>query len=299
MEIVRLITIHPALVHFSLGTLPLLIFAYFMAMKRRSGRWSFVGDALLFFTALVTLATAAFGLVSFVAIDWPGGLALWRWLHLALGALTGALLIVFAAVRLRARRNGEPSGAGAFGASAVVGVVALFTGWIGGEALVFHSGVAVSAAAEGALAPPWASRHAPPSGLEDAMYQLRGHWASATVEVGKMLVLHPTQERFDRLAADAGRIVELAQWLQTRSVESGGGGHDGEAEHQHAEHRGEQMRRMAASLGSEAQDLLDAANERRTAAAAASLGRVAAGCVSCHEALRWRADAESTAASRP
>ncbi len=64
MEPIRLITIHPALVHVPLGVLPLLVLAYALARRGDSERWTFVGDVLLFITAAFTLLTATFGLLA-------------------------------------------------------------------------------------------------------------------------------------------------------------------------------------------------------------------------------------------
>lgn len=40
MEIIRLVTVHPMLVHFTLGGLPLIILAYAVAARRQSARWT-------------------------------------------------------------------------------------------------------------------------------------------------------------------------------------------------------------------------------------------------------------------
>src|SRR5262249_31785142 len=106
MSAVRLVTIHPALTHFTLGALPILVIAYAQAARRPSERWTFVGDVTLFVTALSAIATVTFGLVSNGLLYWSADLARWRWLHLAFGAATTAMLVAFAAWRLIAQRRG-------------------------------------------------------------------------------------------------------------------------------------------------------------------------------------------------
>ena len=95
--------------------------------------------------------------------------------------------------------------------------VAGFTGWIGGEVLVYRSGVAVEAAAGGALAPtvaePSNAQPIHPGGIMDAMGQLRGSWAAVTTDVARMVVDHPRDARFDRIARHAEHMRRLAQWM--------------------------------------------------------------------------------------
>ena len=105
LEFARLVTVHPALVHFTIGALPIVIVAYAMAAVRRSPAWTFVGDVALTSTAALTLFTFAFGLVSNAMVRWPGGLDTWRWLHLAFGALSTLLLAGLAGFRLFQRRR--------------------------------------------------------------------------------------------------------------------------------------------------------------------------------------------------
>src|SRR5262245_34438536 len=139
MYLVRLVTVHPALVHLTLGVLPVLVIGYAIAAWRRSERWSFVADVAAAIGAPITLATFAFGLVSNATLAWPDGLNTWRWLHLAFGAFTTLLFVLLAAFRLVLRRRGRASGVGAFVASSMLALVAAVAGWIGGEILVFRS----------------------------------------------------------------------------------------------------------------------------------------------------------------
>src|SRR5688500_9958735 len=101
----RLATVHPALAHFTLGGLPLIVVAYAIATFRRSRAWTLVGDAGLVVTAALTLGTLAFGLVSDAVVPWPGGLERWRGVHLATGVATTVVLVLLAAVRLASPRR--------------------------------------------------------------------------------------------------------------------------------------------------------------------------------------------------
>src|SRR5579883_555912 len=96
LSVLRLVTVHPSLVHFTIGALPLLLLAYAVAAWRRSERWTFVGDVTLFVTAVLTLLVAAFGLVASFVMAWPADVGTWRWIHLAVGAGVTAALLVFA-----------------------------------------------------------------------------------------------------------------------------------------------------------------------------------------------------------
>src|SRR5262245_6584326 len=105
LHVVRWATIHPALAHFTIGGLPLIVIGYAVAVWRRSPAWTLVGDAALVVTAALTLATGAFGLVA-NAQPWPGGIESWRWIHLGAGVATTVLLALFAAARLVFRGEG-------------------------------------------------------------------------------------------------------------------------------------------------------------------------------------------------
>jgi uncharacterized membrane protein len=45
INVIRLVTVHPFLVHFSIGILPVMVLGYAAAVWFKSERWSFVGDA--------------------------------------------------------------------------------------------------------------------------------------------------------------------------------------------------------------------------------------------------------------
>src|SRR6185312_16969025 len=106
---------------------------------------------------------------------WPGGIESWRWTHLGFGIATTVLLATLAVLRLAFRRSDVPARAPVFAAAIIVAGVAAFTGWIGGEVLVFHSGMAVRAAGDGAFAPPVTDRRVSRNFL-DAMREARGAW---------------------------------------------------------------------------------------------------------------------------
>lgn len=69
MELFRLVTVHPALVHFAIGTIPVILLGYAVGWGRRSASWTLVGDVALVATALLTLIAAGFGLVSFFVVE--------------------------------------------------------------------------------------------------------------------------------------------------------------------------------------------------------------------------------------
>lgn len=234
MSFVRLVTIHPILVHATIGAIPLLVVTYWIAAVRRSERWTFAADVVLAVTAVLTIFTAGFGLISFFAVDWPGGLQPWSALHLAFGAVTTAGLLAFAGYRWARRRRSQVSGRPALYAALGVAAVAGFTGWIGGEVLVYRSGVAVEAAGGGALAPtlgePTNTQPVRPAGIMDAMAQLRGSWAAVTTDVARMVVEEPTDARFDRIARHTEHMRRLAHWL---AENPGPGPHGDDHDHQH------------------------------------------------------------------
>ena len=297
IEVVRLSTVHPALVHFTIGALPLIVFAYAIAARRRSERWTFAADAALVVTAALTIATAAFGLVSNAVVPWPGGLELWRWLHLGFGAASAAALLALAAVRLSQRRTGSTSGGGTFIAALVIALAIGFTGWVGGEVLVFRSGVAVRAAGDGALAPP-AVRARSPKHLLDAMDRLRAAWAAAESTTSAMIVQQPSDRDFRAIEDDARGMSQLSAWIATegpRSLPNASQliAHHHEADaHEHAPMTaGEHLSVMARELGEKTASLEKAARARDVVGTARLLGAIQADCAECHAELRWQAPA--------
>lgn len=290
MEILRLVTVHPLLVHLTLGSIPLVLLAYAVAAARRSAAWTLAGDLCLGFAAVVTLATFSFGLVSNAILDWPGGLGFWRWMHLGFGAATTAVLVTAAVARfVRRARGGSVSGLPVLAASGVVALLAAFTGWIGGEVLVYRGGMAVAAAGSGSLAPPVPPlRGATPKDIMEAMALLRGHWSAATTKISAMIVHHPTPDRFQALAHDARRLEELARWVET---------HGPEEMHEHGQSSPEapgalapsqQMATMAQKLGQRSGELELAARNQDLTGVVTALGSVSESCSGCHEALRWK-----------
>ena len=275
---------HPALVHVTLGVLPVIVVAYALAIARRSDRWSFAGDVALWVGAIFTMGTAASGLVANALVPWPAGLATWRWLHLGAAVASAVVFLGLAGVRLRAFRRGAAAGRGTLAAALVLSAMLGVTGWIGGEVLVFHSGIAVSAAAHGALAPTLVRASAPPGDLDEAMAQLRGAWAEATTAHDLMLVEHPTREGYARVASAARDLARVAAWLETdgprRVVEHAG------------EHGGPEMaatvEQLAGVLRERAVQLEQAAAAERWSGVTQALGAITSTCAGCHEAVRWR-----------
>jgi uncharacterized membrane protein len=278
----RATTVHPALVHFTLGAAPVFTVAYAVSAWRRSQAWSFAGDAALWIGAASSVATVASGLLANALVPWPGGLEVWRWVHLAAGVASAAVFVGFAAVRWGAHRRGAIAGRGALAAAVVLAVMLGATGWIGGEVLVFHSGVAVAAAADGALAPTISRTRTPPADVEEAMGRMRGAWAEARTAHDHMLVERPTADGYARIAAAAGDLVGQAEWL-----ERAGPAH-------FAAHGGPEIaavfEQQAALLRERAVALQRAAAGQQWSGVTQALGAVTATCAGCHQATRWRAD---------
>ena len=209
--IMRLATVHPLLAHFTLGGLPLIVVAYAMAAWRRSPSWTLIGDAALGLTAALTLATGIFGLVSNAVVPWPGGIERWRWLHLGGGVATTLLLLLFALVRLVRGQRERATGAATLAVALAVCGVAGATGWIGGEVLVFHAGMAVRAAGDGALAPSLSAATPHPRDFLDAMRGARAAWGGVQTRLAFMLVQRPSDDDFARVGIEAQRLQLFAQ----------------------------------------------------------------------------------------
>jgi uncharacterized membrane protein len=279
---IRAATIHPALVHFTLGVVPVVVIAYGVALARRSERWSFAGDVALWIGAAFALPTVASGLVANALVPWPAGIAFWRWSHVAAGAASAIALLGFAAVRLRAFRRGAIAGRGALLTSLLVAATLGVTGWIGGEVLVFHSGIAVAAAAQGALAPTLSRGRGPPKDLGDAMARIRGAWAEARTAHDLMLVERPTPDGYARIAAAARDLSAAAEWLESAGPKHAGerGGPEVAATVEH----------MAGIFRARTGDLERAASAARWADVTRALAAVTNVCAGCHQATRWMED---------
>jgi uncharacterized membrane protein len=276
---VRWVTIHPLLAHFTIGGLPLIVIGYGLGWWRRSLAWTRVGDAALGVTATLTVATLAFGLVADQRVGWPGGLERWRSLHLWLGVATTTLLALTALARLWAWRQAAAGAAAASPALVtavlVASALAGATGWIGGEVLVFHSGMAVRAAGDGSLAPPLGKPGAPPRDFLAAMREARAAWGGIEAQLARTLVQEPRPELLQGMAADALRLRRAAEAM----AESGG--RDGNAK------RAEQLATMSQALRGDALDLEEAAKKGNLQDLAHALGEASGHCADCHEELRW------------
>lgn len=276
---IRATTVHPALVHVPLGVAPVMVLAYALAAARRSARWSFAGDVALWVGAAFAVAAAAAGLVANALVAWPAGLGGWRWLHLGGGLASTAGLLGLAAVRLRALRAGAVAGRRTLAVSAAVAVALGATGWVGGELLVFHAGVAVTAAGGGAFAPAVTRATHPPGDLDEAMARLRESWGEATAAHGRMLVDRPSAEGYARIAAAARELQRDAAWLEAHgpaALRAHGG-----------EEAAATAAEMAPMLAAQASALADAAAARRWSGVTQSLGAITRTCAGCHEATRW------------
>lgn len=275
-EPLRWVTIHPALVHLPLGVLPLAVLAYVVGASLRSREWTFAGDVALVVGALGTAAAGVFGIVSWLVLPWPGGLDPWRWVHLGTGVASVTLVLIAVVVRL-ARRRTRPVVEGVFaGAVTAIAALALFTGWVGGEVLVFHGGMAVKAAGSGALAPAMTSREVTPASLLSSMAHIRGSWAAANATFASAIVERPRPETFETIARDAQRLQSLGQWVMER----------GAKEVKDAD-EAEDIREMAGDFIGHARDLENAARTQDIAVVAERLGTLQADCAACHEHTRW------------
>lgn len=273
ITLIRLTTVHPALVHFALGTLPLLVLAYGVAVARRSERWGFVGDVTAIVTALVSIIVASFGLVSNWVLDWPGGIGFWRWLHLAFGLGSTLLLVTLAGVRLQQRRQQPIPTVRMFWATAGIGATMLFAGWIGGEVLVFRSGMAVTAAGDGALAPT-ATSSGEPHDVMSAMVRIRPAWARAGATLARAVVGQPEAADYAAIADEARQIGASARWLEAH----------GETPEPSEQPR---LRSLSGELAARSSELEQAASARHLADAAQAWGNVTGACSRCHAELRW------------
>jgi uncharacterized membrane protein len=292
-DAIRLTTLHPALVHFVIGPLPVIVVAYAVAAAKRSERWTLVGDFALIATAGLSLAALAFGVVSNAVLEWPGGFQTWRSWHVALGISSVGALVGIAGVRIVVRRSRPSSSWRTVVACSIASGLVLFTGWIGGEVLVFHAGMAVRAAAEGALAPSYGSRSTP-SDLRDAMGKLRGQWADAHVRAAGAIVWGAKPEDFSAIVADAKAMREIAQWIDGQG---GLGMRDPSApthdEHRAAEHheppmtRARHLSEMARMLDARARQLEQAAGRQQLDDVLRADGELQVLCVDCHDELRW------------
>lgn len=296
-EPIRWITLHPALVHLPLGSFPVAALAYLVAARYRSERWSHAGDIALVFAALTATLAAGLGLLAYFLLDWPGGLAPWPVLHLVLGAATAVLSLALMGWRLRGRkRRPVVRWPGALATAGVMGLT-FFTGWVGGEVLVYHAGVGVQAAGLGALAPPVSWPEAPPENLDDAMGRLRAAWGAASSRLSMMVVEKPSDAHYAGLAEDARHMQEVALWV------IGGGGspaEDTEARGQagvggggtaggggHGEHERAALAGMAEVMRAQAQELEQAARQKDLMAASENFGALTGTCSACHMQHRW------------
>lgn len=270
----RVLTVHPALVHVPLGAAPILLVAYALAAWRRSSEWARAGDVALVIAVPFTLLAFAFGLVSNAVAQWPGGLHLWRVAHLVLGAITCALYLGLAGLRWFQRRQGAPSGWVSAAGAALVALAVGATGWIGGEVLVFHAGIAVRGGADGALSPPLGDH--PPEDLVDVMGQLRGAWGGAQGSLAEMIAQHPTADGFKRITEDAQRLESLSAWL------------DGHPPPGLSDEDVAALQFMAGTLGERARALGQAAGQSSLPRCAKALAAVSATCAGCHAQLRWK-----------
>jgi len=194
------------------------------------------------------------------------------------------------------RRVGSLTGTGALIASIFVSILIAATGWIGGEILVYTSGMAVQAAGNGAFAPIGMSGTGTPVDFPDAMGRTRAAWASITTQVGEMIVQHPSDEAFSAVAKDAQRLEQVANWISTEGPRHAPGvdkpmnssSDPGQSQTHGAFTRGQLITFMGAQLENEAQTMAQQARQKDLEQLVKEVGRTSALCASCHEELRWR-----------
>lgn len=310
-ELLRIETVHPALVHLPLGIIPLALLAYLVATSKqaeRRARWLFIGDFALGCAAVVTTISAIFGFISYFELEWPGALEPWPVVHLVLGSLTTFGTWVLSAFRVRARRrvNAHVSADGSAARAwtpavgmAGVALGAIAAGYIGGEILVFHGGMAVRAGAQGMLAPPLALSARAPESLHDTMHRMRALWASSVATSSRALAEAPSPDAFSRIADDAERLQRLARWVSdwARQPPAQRGSNGGDADHDHgpsSEQSALDMDRLAQAFEASAQQLQAAAEQGDLRATLSALGNVSAACAECHVEKRWKDRSENT-----
>ncbi|MGH9825455.1 MAG: DUF2231 domain-containing protein, partial [Blastocatellia bacterium] len=218
---IRLVTVHPVFVHFTIGILPVMLFAYAMALWLKSERWTFAGDVATWVCAVITLVTMSFGLISSFYLWWPGGLEFWHYLHMGFGVGATIMLAALAITRFIVRQKGRLlSGIGTMAAAVFIAIFIGATGWMGGEILVYTSGMAVAAAGNGVLAPVGMDGNSKPANLAGAMGQTRALWASITTRVATMVAHHPTDQNFAFVASDARRMQNVAMWISANGAKT-------------------------------------------------------------------------------
>ncbi len=258
----RVATVHPALAHITIGGVVIIALAYLVGVWRREARWSFAGDVALLVVAPLSLATAGMGLVSDAVVPWPGGLETFRLVHLLVGLSSASGLLLLGVVRWRRRL--QSVGVATTVAAVTVAAMVAVTGWIGGEVLVFHSGMAVRAAGDGALSPPLVGDHAGP-GFLGAMREARAGWGGVHGELAWMLVHQPRNESFVRILDDAERLSTAA----------------------HTMAQSDDVAELARTLQANAAKISFAARAKDLAGIARALGETDVTCARCHAESRW------------
>jgi uncharacterized membrane protein len=258
----RLVTLHPALAHLAIGATAVALVAYVLAAWARQPRWSFAGDVALLVAAPSVLTTAMFGLVSDRLVQWPGGLETWRIIHMVAGLTAAASIACVAVVRWR-RRVKQSGSLQAIALAVIAGIIGA-TGWVGGEVLVFHSGMAVSAAGDGALAPPLRHAHHKKDFL-GAMHRVRAAWGGINAELAWILVHEPRDAGFSRIAGYADELAAGARSM----------GDDPEVADE------------ARTLKVDAIKLGEAARAKDLQALPPAIGKLSSDCAHCHHDARW------------
>jgi hypothetical protein len=228
-------------------------------------------------------------------------------------------LAIFATVRLLRRRPQVATGWPTFGIAAGLSAITLLTGWVGGDVLVYHGGIGVAAAGQGALSPPTGPARTPKN-LVEAMAETRAAWGSASAVTARMLVRAPTDHDFATIAADGRRLQKVASWIADhgaatlprptlpvleehmhhgdhQAAHQPEATHEHEAMHEHGHEReavsgapktrADHLAEMASDFGALAAELTEAAEKRDLRATAERVGDLSGACADCHLELRW------------
>jgi uncharacterized membrane protein len=267
-------TLHAATVHIPIGGAFIALVLYAIAARARSERWFFAADVTTVIVAITLVLAVATGLVANARVHWPGGIEPWRLAHIVSGVAATLIVVVFAALRMRARaRSATRAPFLVFVAAGACFSSVAIVGWIGGDGLVYDAGIGVSAAGHGALAPSTRSEREPPKSLLDSMRRARGAWASVYDAIAAMMVGHPDVHWLGVAARDADRLQREFRWMATNES--------------HSPSPSQDLQRCYAAIADASGSLARSLDEHRIVAATAQLGAITTACVGCHAEYRW------------
>ena len=138
--------------------------------------------------------------------------------------------------------------------------------------LVYRSGMAVTAAAEGMLEPAFSRNQPSPSSVPEAMQHLRADGSTANAPLAAMVFDHPSVERFGVVERAASRMQLTAQWMSGSP----------ELKFQHPD-----FSKEAGKLVSLAAKLSSAVGQGKVDLCQRALTEMTVACIGCHEEKRW------------